>query len=67
MSRKQRTTLTFSLQLPLPPGATQKQCIDYIILALHDAKPKMELTHPMSALQLNELQLKIVRRETHYL
>lgn len=67
MSKRSRTTLTFSVQMPLPPGATAKDAMAYVHNALTDYKGGMDPAEPMMSMQANELQVKIINRETVYL
>ena len=57
MSRKQRTTLTFAVRTPLPPGWTQAKLLAEIKLMFDN---KTGLFSP-------ETQVRIVGREVTYL
>lgn len=59
MSRRQRTTLTLSVRIPVPVGKTQKQVLETITQNL-----KMSLAE---AYAVNEIIVKIEGRTTVYL
>lgn len=58
MSQRARTTLTLSVRLPLPAGMTQAKLLERI-----ESLIKADREH----LSVNEVIIKILKRETHYL
>lgn len=67
MSKRSRTTLTFSVRMPLPPGATAKDALAYVHSAITSWKGGMDPAEPITSLQSNEVLIKIINRETVYL
>jgi len=67
MSRRSRTTLTIQVRLPLPPGATQKAALAYVCEAIGLYKGQVPVEQPMRSINIPEVQVKIVQRDTHYL
>ena len=59
MSRRQRTTLTISVRIPVPAGKTQTQVLTDVTQNL-----KMALAEPYA---VNEILVKIESRSTVYL
>lgn len=70
MSKRSRTTLTIQIKLSLPPGATQKDALAFVYSAIEHAKDE-KVEHfkeePLASLQINEVIIKIVARDTVYL
>lgn len=70
MSKRSRTTLTFSVRMPLPPGATAAQAQRYTELAVKtyiDYMAGANIIKEMKGLQSAEVLIKIINRETVYL
>jgi len=70
MSRRSRTTITISLTLPLPPGAKQKDGLEFLQNAIRIHKNFLQNNAPAapsSAIQLEEIVYRITNRETVYL
>ena len=74
MSRRSRTTITFTLRLPLPAGATTKGAQLFLFAALADRVRKQREALPagapndgMAGLALQEVLIKQTGRETQYL
>jgi hypothetical protein len=59
MSRRQRTTLTLSVRVPLPAGWTQKRLVDELTTAVIAQLSATSIQH--------EIIVKIERREVQYL
>lgn len=58
MTQRARTTLTLSVRLPLPPGMTQAKLLERI---------EELIRADTRVLSVNEVIIKIAKRETHYL
>lgn len=69
MSKRSRTTLTFSVRMPLPPGATQAQAREYTEEAIKNYAhiAGTAITDSMRSIQSAEVLIKIINRETIYL
>lgn len=67
MSRRQRTTLVLQVRIPLPPGASAKAAIEFVVHALAAEKSATPVQQPMASLQLPEIGVRLEKRETHYL
>lgn len=67
MSRRSATKLTVQLQFQLPPGATVNAALEYIRRALFEYKTSAKLSDPISALNVDSVQIKLQKRETTYL
>lgn len=67
MSRRSATTLTIQLRLRVPPGSNAAQLVDYITRALRAHKTSGIFTGPISAIDLDSMQIKVAKRETVYL
>ena len=67
MSKRSRTTLTIQIKLPLPPGAVQKQVEPWLLEALRKAVKEYPEPVAFGNLQVAEVQVKIVARDTVYL
>lgn len=70
MSKRSRTTLTIQIKLPLPPGATQSGALSWLHEVIKDAANPLTYKAQegsLKGLQVAEVQLKIVARDTVYL
>ena len=62
MSRRQRTTLTLSVRIPLPPKMTQKAAVEIIRTHLQ------QLNEPaLGGFLIHEMVVKLEGKETIYL
>lgn len=67
MSRRQHTTVTFSVRIPLPAGATRKQAMEYTLRALIWSKESLHNNDPMAGVSIEGIQVKLINSTTVYL
>jgi hypothetical protein len=70
MTRKSVTTLTLSVRMRLPPGATQSQAKEFLENAIED-RVKHEAAYtpalPIASLATQEIVIKTIAKTTAYL
>ena len=69
MSRKSRTTLTFTVTIPLPQKGAAKGAAEFIRHALHHEQERIHGNgepNPLAFLAVNEIVIRQTGRETVY-
>ena len=67
MSSRQTTTVAVLVTMRLPVGAHAADGIEYVKAAVQTQAGYLAADNPLAALAREEIQVKLVRKETHYL
>ncbi len=71
MSSRQTTTIAVLVTMRLPVGAHAADGIEYVKAAMRSHRISLDAalpnSAPIAALSLDEIQVKLVRKETQYL
>ncbi len=67
MSRRSRLTIEVLLRLPLPAGAKPEAVLQFLRDAITHRRAELTRTDPLASLALEQLTVKLLKRETVYL
>lgn len=67
ISSRQTTTIAVLVTMRLPVGTHAADGIEYVKAAVNAWKGNYDSSTPIAGLAVDEIQVKLVKKETHYL